>query len=68
MQTNVVSLDRQDSMEKALHLFERHQFSMFPVLDPEGRVLGMLTKDDLLKAYDQKVLKDRVLSTQQAKT
>jgi CIC family chloride channel protein len=35
---------------------------MFPVVDSENHVVGILTKDDLLKAYDQKVLKDRVLS------
>ncbi|MDZ7762343.1 MAG: CBS domain-containing protein [Desulfovermiculus sp.] len=45
-----------------MHLFEDHPYSMFPVVDDDNHVVGILTKDDLLKAYDQKVLKDRVLS------
>jgi CIC family chloride channel protein len=64
MTTNVVTITSQDNMETALHLFEDHPFSMFPVVDTDSHVVGILTKDDLLKAYDQKVLKDRILSAQ----
>jgi CIC family chloride channel protein len=62
MTTEVVSITGDDTMETALRLFEDHPYSMFPVLDQENRITGMLTKDDLLKAYDEKVLKDRILS------
>jgi CIC family chloride channel protein len=62
MSSQVTTITSQDDMEKAMHLFEAHPFSMFPVVDSENHVVGILTKDDLLKAYDQKVLKDRVLS------
>mgnify|MGYP006283992241 CR=1 FL=1 len=64
MTTNVVTVTSRDNMETALHLFEDHPFSMFPVVDNDNHVVGILTKDDLLKAYDQKVLKDRILSAQ----
>ena len=64
MSTDPVTISSWDNMEKALHLFEAHKYSMFPVVDSWNRVMGILTKDDLLKAYDQKVLKDRVLSSQ----
>ena len=67
MSTNVTTITSQDNMETALHLFEDHPYSMFPVVDTENHVVGILTKDDLLKAYDQKVLKDRVLSAQPAR-
>jgi CIC family chloride channel protein len=62
MTQKVTTITSQDDMEKAMHLFEAHPFSMFPVVDMENHVVGILTKDDMLKAYDQKVLKDRVLS------
>jgi CIC family chloride channel protein len=63
MTRDVVTLREGDSMETALHVFERNRFSFLPVLEGDsGRVSGILTKDALLEAYDQKVLKDRVLS------
>jgi len=63
MSTEVVTMKTWDTMEKALQLFEEHRFSMVPVVgwDP-GTVQGIMVKDDLLKAYDERVLKDRVLS------
>lgn len=65
MNAKVMTMTGRQTMEKALHLFEAHPYSMFPVVDTENRVVGILTKDDLLKAYDQKVLKDRILSAQE---
>ena len=62
MTAKVITITSQDTMESAMHLFEDHPYSMFPVVDENNQVAGILTKDDLLKAYDQKVLKDRVLS------
>ncbi len=62
MSSPVVTLFAHEHLEKALHLFEKHHVSMLPVIDPDARVQGILLKDDLLKAYDEKVLKDRGLS------
>lgn len=64
MTRKVVTLKERDHLETALHVFERNRFSFVPVLSDSGplRVQGIMTKDDLLTAYDQKVLKDRVLS------
>jgi CIC family chloride channel protein len=64
MTRKVVTLKERDHLETALHVFERNHFSFVPVLRESGQlqVLGIMTKDDLLTAYDQKVLKDRVLS------
>ncbi|MFP4284535.1 MAG: chloride channel protein, partial [Desulfovermiculus sp.] len=66
MSTNVTTITSQENMETAMHMFEDHPYSMFPVVDTENHVVGILTKDDLLKAYDQKVLKDRILSVNPA--
>jgi CIC family chloride channel protein len=63
MSTEVVTIKTWDTMEKALQLFEEHRFSMVPVVGWDtGTVQGIMVKDDLLKAYDERVLKDRVLS------
>ncbi|MEF8824138.1 MAG: chloride channel protein [Desulfohalobiaceae bacterium] len=64
MTRSPVTLEERDTMERAMHVFETHQFSFVPVLENSGsqRVSGILSKDALLTAYDQKVLKDRVLS------
>jgi len=64
MSSEPVTLCEDDDMERAMQVFERHHFSFVPVLESSGsrRVSGVLTKDALLTAYDQKVLKDRVLS------
>ncbi|MFO7803137.1 MAG: chloride channel protein [Desulfovermiculus sp.] len=66
MTAKVTTITSWDNMEKAMHLFEEHSYSMFPVVDQDNHVVGILTKDDLLKAYDQKVLKDRLLSPKSA--
>lgn len=60
-----ITLGEKDTMERAMHVFEQHQFSFVPVLEDSGsqKVSGILSKDALLTAYDQKVLKDRVLSS-----
>ncbi len=59
-----VTLSERDTMERAMQVFEQNHFSFVPVVEEHGskRVSGILTKDALLSAYDQKVLKDRVLS------
>ncbi|MCF8038167.1 MAG: chloride channel protein [Desulfohalobiaceae bacterium] len=62
MTREVVTLLETDDLEKGLHLFEKHHMSMIPIIRPDNRVSGILSRDDLLKAYDQKVLKDRILS------
>ncbi len=63
MSTKVITLKAWDTMENAMKLFEEHRFSMFPVVGwDSGDVQGIMVKDDLLKAYDERVLKDRVLS------
>ena len=64
MTKEVITLSAEDNLEKALHLFEKHHISFLPITDPGNpkEVLGILKKDDLLRAYDERVLKDRILS------
>jgi CIC family chloride channel protein len=63
MQRQVITLKETDSMETAFDLFARHDISFLPIMagnDP-SRVVGFLKKSDLVAAYDQQVLKDRIL-------
>jgi CIC family chloride channel protein len=65
MSKEVISLTVADTLEKALHLFEEYRFSVIPVTKATNHlsVVGILKKDDLLRAYKERVLKDRVLSS-----
>lgn len=64
MNKEVVTLSAEDNLESALHLFEKYRISFLPITDRGNpkNVVGILKKDDLLQAYKERVLKDRVLS------
>ena len=64
MTSPVVTVTTMDNLETALHLFERHRVSFLPVTDPGNplHVLGILKKDDLLRTYEERVLKAQMLS------
>jgi CIC family chloride channel protein len=64
MVRDVITVTEDCNMEKAFHLFARHNFSFLPVIsaaDP-NKVIGQLKKTDLLSAYDQFVFKEHILS------
>lgn len=65
MTRNVITISPENNLETALHLFENHRISFLPVIDPQNpkKVVGILKKDDLLQAYRERVLKDRILSS-----
>ena len=64
MTSDVIRISSLDSMELAMNLFETHSISFLPVVHPSDpkKVLGILKKDALLHAYEERVLKDRILS------
>ena len=65
MTSDVITLPAEDNLEQALHLFESYRVSFVPITDSENpkTVIGILKKDDLLRAYKERVLKDRILSS-----
>ncbi|UCD31887.1 MAG: chloride channel protein, partial [Desulfobacterales bacterium] len=65
MTKDVVTVLTNDTLEKALILFEKHRIAFLPVTAPDNnrKVLGILKKDDLLQAYQERVLKARLLSS-----
>ncbi len=64
MTRDVVTLSERDNLETALARFEDHDISFLPVITPRepGKVIGILKKDELLRAYRERVLMDRILS------
>ncbi len=59
----VVTVTPDDNLHTARTLFEEHNFSYLPVVLPPDRkkVVGILKLDDLLHAYQQKLVKERLL-------
>lgn len=65
MTRRVATLSIEDNLEKAFRLFEKYRISFLPIIDPKNpiNVLGILKKDDLIQAYNERVLKDRIISS-----
>jgi CBS domain-containing protein len=51
MSARPVTIRPDISLADAEAIFEQHDFNGLPVVSPEGRLLGVLTKLDLLKAF-----------------
>jgi CBS domain-containing protein len=50
MSTRIVQMLRDIPLREAQKLTDRYDFNCFPVVAPEGRLVGLLTKGDLLRA------------------
>ena len=62
MTTRVVIVHPSDNFETAFEIFEGKQISTLPVLSPDNqKLLGVLKKNDLLLAYNQKILKLNIM-------
>lgn len=48
MTTDVVTIDSAQPLQRAAELLNRHRFTALPVLDPGGRLLGVVSEADLL--------------------
>lgn len=52
MTLNPVTVGTDTLLGEIEDIFEKHDFNGLPVIDREGNLLGMVTKLDLLKAFD----------------
>ena len=50
MSTRVVQMLRDIPLREAQKVTDRYDFNCFPVVGPEGRLVGVLSKGDLLRA------------------
>src|SRR3990167_2599570 len=48
MTKDITTLDPDDSLEKTTKLFEQFKFDGFPVVNKEGRLLGIVTAYDMV--------------------
>jgi magnesium transporter len=53
-----ISLMPTDPAEKALELFKKYDRATLPVTDAEGRLLGIVTVDDMLDVQEQETTED----------
>lgn len=62
MTTEVVTVTVEDNLTTALEKITTKDFSILPVVDPDNplKLLGILTRRDILEAYDQAVIKRAV--------
>jgi len=52
MTRDVVTLAADASLRDAAELFEQHDFNSLPVLNAAGGIVGIMTKLDLLRAFE----------------
>jgi chloride channel protein, CIC family len=59
----VITVTPDDNLYTARTLFEEHNFAYLPVVMPPARkqVVGLLRLDDIFSAYQQKLVKERLL-------
>jgi len=50
MTTEVISIDKDQSIGDLMQMFEKYDFNSFPVVE-NGMLIGIVTKLDLLKAF-----------------
>lgn len=48
MTSKIVALNPDDGLERATQLFEEHNFDGFPVVNEEGKLLGIVTAYDMV--------------------
>lgn len=45
----VITIHAKDNMQRASEIFARHKLKRLPVVDDQGRLVGMITRSDLLR-------------------
>jgi CIC family chloride channel protein len=62
MTREVVTVSIEDDLATALEKITSEDFSILPVVSPDNplKMLGVLTRRDILEAYDQAVIKKAI--------
>jgi magnesium transporter len=58
METNVISIQTTDDQEEVARMFYKYEFSAFPVVDAENRLVGIVTFDDALEVMQEEATED----------
>jgi magnesium transporter len=58
MQHNMVSVQPDIDQEEVARIFARYDLHALPVLDAEGRMLGIITADDIMDVVEEEAVED----------
>lgn len=58
METQIISVETHDDREKATRAFDRYDLLALPVVDHEGRLVGIVTVDDALDILQEEATED----------
>ncbi len=58
METNVISVNTLDDKEDVAKMFEKYDFLALPVVDKEGRLVGIVTVDDAIDVISEETEED----------
>jgi magnesium transporter len=58
MAPNVISVSTQDDQESAVQTMSKYDFSSLPVVDAEGRLVGIITVDDAMDIMEEEASED----------
>lgn len=58
MEKNVIFVKTSDDREEAAHLLARYDLNSLPVVDGEGRLVGIITVDDAIDVMQQETTED----------
>lgn len=53
----IVTVGIDDDLEKVVSIFSTHHFKKIPVIDDENRVVGILSRGDVLRTVQKEILK-----------
>lgn len=58
MHENVVTINTLDDQEEVARTFQKYDFTAMPVVDSEGRLVGIITVDDVVDIMEQEATED----------
>ena len=58
MEDHVISVSTQTDQEEVAQLFQKYDFTSIPVVDSEGRLVGIITVDDIVDILQQEATED----------
>ena len=58
MEQNVISVTTQEDQETVANMFAKYDFTAMPVVDGEGRLVGIVTVDDAIDVMQEEVTED----------
>ncbi len=61
MLTNLICVNTQTDQEEVAHMFSKYNFLAIPVVDGEGRMVGIVTFDDAMDVMEEEATEDMEL-------